>query len=257
MRVPGGQMNDKDQEKLLRRIRKLMALGSRNNNVHEAARALRLAQVLMQRHNLSEDDITLSAIRETECRQVYTDAVSIPGWLNALATVVCMATGCRCWFGWYCTVTAEGRQRERRSVHFYGLNERPDVALYAFTVLARQLKDATKQHMHCAYRLKRLKLQTKRNRADQFREGWVVGVWIVLEAFAPSDKEAGVLRNWLARRCGKNELAEISVREAGPCRGDATARLSGWLAGRRAELSQGLHGKPSGIPALSAGGNNE
>lgn len=250
-------MTGNDREKLLRRIRKLMALGSRNNNAHEAARALRLAQVLMQRHNLSEDDVTLSAVCETECRQVYTDAASIPSWLNALATVVCMATGCRCWFGWYCTVTPEGRQRDRRSVHFYGLNERPDVALYAFTVLARQLKDATKEHMHTAYRLKRLKLQTKRNRADQFREGWVMGVWKVLDAFAPSDKEAGVLRNWLSRRCGKNELTVISVREAGHCRGDAKARLSGWLAGQRAELNQGLHGAQSAALAPIAGGNDE
>src|SRR5476649_2507146 len=147
-------MNDKDQEKLLRRIRKLMALGSRNNNGHEAARALRLAQVLMQRHNLSEEDITLSAIREIECRQVYTDAVSIPGWLNALAAVVCMATGCRCWFGWYQTTTTGGREREHRSLHFYGLNERPEVAQYIFMVLARQLKEATKEHMNTAYRLK-------------------------------------------------------------------------------------------------------
>src|SRR5471030_635547 len=118
--------------KLLKRIRKLMALGSRNDNAHEAARALRLAQKLMQRHNLSGTDVNLVAISETECRQLYSDAVNIPGWLNALATVVCMATGCRCWFGWYQTTTTGGRERERRSLHFYGLNERPEVAQYIF-----------------------------------------------------------------------------------------------------------------------------
>lgn len=244
-------MEATDKDKLLRRIRKLMALGTRNSNAHEAARALRLAQRLMQSHNLSEIDVTLSDIGERECLQVYTDAVSIPGWLNALAAVVCMATGCRCWFGWYQTTTAGGRKRERRSLHFYGLNERPEVAQYIFMVLARQLKNATKEHMTSAYRLKRLKLQTKRNRADQFREGWVTGVWMVLEAFAPSDKESGLLRRWLSQRYGSGELSAISVRDAKNCRGDPKARLSGWLAGQRAELNQGLRGKTRVVLAIN------
>ena len=244
--------------KLLKRIRKLMALGSRNDNANEAARALRLAQKLMQRHNLSETDVNLVAISETECRQVYSDAVNIPGWLNALATVVCMATGCRCWFSGYQAVTREGNRRYRRSVHFYGLHERPDVALYVFTVLSRQLKAATQEHMKTAYRLSRLKLQTKRNRADQFREGWVSGVWVVLESFAPSEKEADVLKLWLSRRCGGSELSEVGVRDAGRCRGDSRARLSGWLAGRRAELNHGLNGaEPTAIALTLGGGNDE
>ncbi|WJV63457.1 DUF2786 domain-containing protein [Pectobacteriaceae bacterium CE70] len=239
-----------DNEKMLRRIRKLMALGTRNNNAYEAARAVRLAQVLMQRHNLSQDDVAVCAVQEAVSYQVYTDAISIPGWLNALAAVVCMATGCRCWFSWYRTVTRVGRQRDRRSLHFYGLNERPDVALYVFTVLSRQLKNATTCHMRSAYQLKRLKLRTKRNRADQFREGWVVGVWNVLEPFAPTEKESGVLRNWLTQRCGP-ALSNVNVREARRCRGDSNARISGWLAGRRAELNKGIYGQASTASMLS------
>jgi hypothetical protein len=243
--------------KLLQRIRKLMALGSRNDNAHEAARALRLAQKLMQRHNLSETDVNLSAIRETECRQVYCDAVNIPGWLNALAAVVCMATGCRCWFNGYQAITREGNHRYRRSVHFYGLHERPEVASYVFTVLSRQLKTAAQEHMKTAYRLSRLKLQTKRNRADQFREGWVSGVWVVLGSFAPSDKEVEVLKHWLSQRCGNNELADVNVRDAGRCRGDSNARLSSWLAGQHAKLSHGLNDAQSTTLALTGGGDDE
>lgn len=250
-------MGANDKDKLLRRIRKLMALGTRNSNANEAARALRLAQQLMQRHNLSEVDVNLSDISERECLQVYTDAVSIPGWLNALAAVVCMATGCRCWFGWYQSTSSGGRERERRSLHFYGLNERPEVAQYIFVVLARQLKDATTEHMNSSYRLKRLKLQTKRNRADQFREGWVTGVWMVLEAFAPSDKESGLLRLWLSQRCGSGELSAIRVREAKSCRGDSKARLSGWLAGQRAELNHGLHSSKNAVLAINEARDDE
>ncbi|WP_187514544.1 DUF2786 domain-containing protein [Rahnella aquatilis] len=246
-----------DNEKLLRRIRKLMALGTRNNNAYEAARAVRLAQVLMQRHNLSPEDLALGDVQEAVSYQIYSDAISIPGWLNALAAVVCMATGCRCWFSWHHSATRTGQARRRRSLHFYGLNERPEVGLYVFTVLSRQLREATDLHMHSAYRLKRLKVQTKRNRADQFREGWVVGVWNVLESFEPSEKESGVLRNWLTQRCGNQALSELNVREARSCRGDSKARESGWMAGRQAQLSRGLNGQASHLKALSVIGGKD
>ncbi|MMZ45336.1 hypothetical protein D3C81_131200 [compost metagenome] len=72
-------MTVEDNEKLLRRIRKLMALGTRNNNAYEAARAVRLAQVLMQRHNLSPEDVALGDIQEAVSYQIYSDAISIPG----------------------------------------------------------------------------------------------------------------------------------------------------------------------------------
>ncbi|WP_431022245.1 DUF2786 domain-containing protein [Erwinia rhapontici] len=253
-------MTSHSNEKLLSRIRKLMALGTRNNNAYEAARAVRLAQVLMQRHNLSPDDVAISAVNETVSYQLYTDAINIPGWLNALAAVVCMATGCRCWFSWYHTTNKTGRHRARRSLHFYGLNERADVALYVFTVLSRQLRNATDLHMTTTYRLKRLKLQTKRNRADQFREGWVVGVWNVLEAFAPTEKESSILRHWLTKRCGSQSLSDINVREARSCRGDSKARLSGWKAGQRAELNHGINGQSfsaSGLSLHVSGGKDD
>lgn len=243
-------MTTGDNEKLLRRIRKLMALGTRNNNAYEAARAVRLAQVLMQRHNLSPDDVATSAVHEQVSYQLYSDAISIPGWLHAMAAVVCMATGSRCWFAWYNTASRTGQPRRRRCLHFYGLNERPEVALYVFTVLSRQLREATDFHMRSAYRLKRLKIQTKRNRADQFREGWVVGVWNVLESFAPTEKESNVLRRWLTQRCDDQSLSEINAREARRCRGDKEARVSGWLAGQRAELNQGINGQASQVSTL-------
>ncbi|MCI4185344.1 DUF2786 domain-containing protein [Dickeya dianthicola] len=246
-----------DNEKLLRRIRKLMALGTRNNNAYEAARAVRLAQVLMQRHDLSPEDLALGDVQEAVSYQIYSDAISIPGWLNALAAVVCMATGCRCWFSWHHSATRTGQARRRRSLHFYGLNERPEVGLYVFTVLSRQLREATVLHMHSTYRLKRLKVQTKRNRADQFREGWVVGVWNVLESFEPSEKESGVLRNWLTQRCGNQALSELNVREARSCCGDSKARESGWMAGRQAQLSRGLNGQASHLKALSVIGGKD
>ncbi|MMZ45337.1 hypothetical protein D3C87_2060910 [compost metagenome] len=84
-----------------------------------------------------------------------------------------------------------------------------------------------------------------------------MGVWNVLESFDPSEKESAILRNWLTQRCGKQELSALNVREARSCRGDTKARVSGWMAGRQAQLNQGLNGQASQLKALSVIGGKD
>ncbi|QEM89804.1 DUF2786 domain-containing protein [Kosakonia radicincitans] len=242
-----------DNAKITARIRRLMALGTRNSNPHEAARAVALAQRLMQRHGLTPDMLSLSDVSESVCFSLTSDAEKVPAWLSSLATVVCMATGCRCWFGWHIHVSPQGVSSVRRSLHFYGFSERPEVALYIYTVLQRQLRAATDAHMS-GYRTRRILLRTRRRRADQFREGWVSGVWQVLQSFAPSGEENAVLQRWLAQRHAGEPLEDMAVRSAGKCRGDRTARVAGFFAGRDTDLHHGLSGAQASRQ-ITAGGH--
>lgn len=242
-----------DNAKVTARIRHLMALGTQNSNPHEAARAVALAQRLMLRHGLTQDILSLTAIRESVCRSLTSNAEKIPAWLNSLATVVCMATGCRCWFGWYVYTNPQGVESLRRSLHFYGFSERPDVAQYIYTVLQRQLRASSESHM-AGYRNRRILPRTLRRRADQFREGWVSGVWQVLQSFAPSEVENKVLQHWLAKRHSGDTLQDLTVRTAGNCRGDKLARVAGWLAGRDADVHHGLGGTQAS-QQITAGGS--
>ncbi|UFT94940.1 DUF2786 domain-containing protein [Pectobacterium carotovorum] len=190
--------------RLPKRIRKLMSLVSQNNDLNDITRALRLAQKLILRHSILEQEPDISSIRESICRRVPSDAVSIPGWLNGLAAVVCMATGCSCWFDLYSTTTRYRRICLRRSIHFYGFSGRSDIAAYLFKALSQQLREATERHMKD---FPRLKPQLRRIRTDQFREGWVGGVWCALESFTPSEREGQLLKSWLRLRCVKNALS--------------------------------------------------
>lgn len=242
-----------DNAKITARIRRLMALGTRNSNPHEAARAVALAQRLMQRHGLTPDMLSLSEVTESVCYSLTSDAEKVPAWLNSLATVVCMATGCRCWFGWHVHVSTNGVSSVRRSLHFYGFSERPEVALYIFTVLQRQLRTDTDAHM-AGYRTRRILLRTRRRRADQFREGWVSGVWLVLQSFSPSGEENAVLKRWLSHRHAGEALADLTVRDAGNCRGDRAARAAGFLTGRDTDLHHGLSGAQA-PRQITAGGH--
>ncbi|WP_263064703.1 DUF2786 domain-containing protein [Dickeya dadantii] len=234
-----------DLSQIRSRIRKLMALGSRNNNAHESGRALRLAQKLMQRYSITDDDLSIDGISEREYRQLPSNAHTLPAWLHGLASVVCMATECRCLFGSYTVTGSNGHRRQRRSLHFYGFDQRPEIAVYIFAVLCRQLRNATAAHMKSQHRLK---LQTRRNRADQFREGYISGVWVVLESFVhPQQQQHDLLlqrwlNRWLNRQCdGDGEFRQVTSRQARACRGDRRAKLAGYLAGRNAELNQALN----------------
>lgn len=100
-----------DKSKLTRRIRRLMALGTQNSNAHEAARAVALAQRLMRRHGLTDDQLAMTGISESVCEHLTSNAEKVPAWMSSLATVVCMATQCRCWFGWYGYVSPGGCAR--------------------------------------------------------------------------------------------------------------------------------------------------
>ncbi|MBP2195030.1 DUF2786 domain-containing protein [Pantoea cypripedii] len=242
-----------DNAKITARIRRLMALGTRNSNPHEAARAVALAQRLMQRHGLTPDMLSLSEVTESVCLSLTSDAEKVPAWLSSLATVVCMATGCRCWFGWHVHVSTHGVSSVRRSLHFYGFSERPEVALYIFTVLQRQLRVDADAHM-AGYRTRRILLRTRRRRADQFREGWVSGVWQVLQSFSPTEEENAVLKRWLSQRHAGEALAGLTVREAGNCRGDRAARAAGFLTGRDTDLHHGLSGAQASRQ-ITAGGH--
>lgn len=230
-----------DKSKLTRRIRRLMALGTQNSNAHEAARAVALAQRLMRRHGLTDDQLAMTGISESVCEHLTSNAEKVSAWMSSLATVVCMATQCRCWFGWYGYVSPGGLRTIRRSLHFYGFGERSELALYIYTVLQRRLRVATDSHMS-TYRKRRILRSTLRGRADQFREGWVSGVWQVLQSFSTPDGENQVLQRWLAQRHSGLSMAAVKTREAKRCRGDMSARTAGWFAGRQAELSQGLAG---------------
>ncbi|UDJ86366.1 DUF2786 domain-containing protein [Erwinia amylovora] len=242
-----------EQQKLMGRIQRLMALGTRNSNPHEAARALALAQRLMQRYGLSPDMLLLAEVSESVCSGLSINAETVPAWLNSLAAVVCMATGCRCWFGWYVYTSVSGARTLRRSLHFYGFSERPEVAAYVFSVLQRQLRAGTDKHM-ARYRRRRILIRTVRRRADQFREGWVSGVWQVLHSFDPSIDESRVLQRWLTQRLKGDSLTALTVREAGSCRGDKAARQAGWFAGRQADLHHGLAGAQA-AHLITAGGS--
>ena len=230
-------------EKVLSRIRKLMALAEKSGNPHEAAAALRQAQALMHKYDVAPESVVLAEVKHHTCRNMPGNALAIPGWLNALVCVVCMATGCRSYYGWH----QHSDRKKRRNVTFYGFGERPAVAGYLFSVVCRQLRRDAGRYLHTACAHPLLKLSTIRRRMDEYRLYWVAGLWSVLESPEPGPEEKAVLDLWLSQQ--QRSLAPAKVRQPVGCRNVKKVRQAAWTAGSQAEIypAMGEHPQERGI----------
>lgn len=224
------------QVRLVTLIRKLLELAKNNSNAHEAGLALSRAQKLMQKYGISELDAESSSVQESQTQRAPSDAVKVPQWMDRLVWLMNRAFGCRAYYSWQ----REWSGDSHRVVVFCGFGERPVVAAYSFDVLSRQLKKATTDYLKTQN--KRLKLATRRARADQFREGWVEGVRRVVVDFGPSQRESQIMTHYLEALA----LSKTKFRDAKECRGADIARGTGFVAGKNARLYHGVDGAEQG-----------
>ncbi|ECN8124410.1 DUF2786 domain-containing protein, partial [Salmonella enterica subsp. enterica serovar Typhimurium] len=111
------------------------------------------------------------------------------------------------------------------------------VAAYAFDVLTRQLKDATAVYLKT--QSKKLKLSTRRNRAELFRAGWVDGMRRVITVFRVTERETQLMTRWMDNQ----NMKAATIRELKSCRGGDIARHRGYEAGKNARLHHGVEGE--------------
>lgn len=214
-------------KRILDKIKKLMALAG-SNNPHEAANALRKAQLLMQQYQLSEADVELSDIAEHSAALVNTSKTQ-PKWSLNLLAMIQQAFGVTAYFSTY---------RERRCF-FVGYQDRAEIAAYCYAVLARQLKSARRDFL--ASLNKRLKATTKTARADLFCEGWVSGVYQQVRDLVPSEKEQALVAQYMSQK--HSGMTSAKGREAKATKRDQDAGFLGFIAGKQVKLNAGVGGQ--------------
>jgi len=213
-------------KKILDKIKKLMALAN-SANPHEAANALRKAQLLMQEHQLSQSDIELSDIAEHSAALANTSKTQ-PQWSMKLMAMILQAFGITGYFN-------PGLRR----CFFVGYQDRAEIAAYCYAVLARQLKAARRDFL--ASLNKRLKATTKTARADLFCEGWISGVYQQVTDLVPSEKEQALVARYMSEK--RARLTAAKVREAKATARDQDAGYAGYEAGKQVKLNAGVGGQ--------------
>lgn len=219
----------KNKEKYLSKIKKLLNLARKSTNASEAANAMSQAQNLMRAHKLTAQDIELMEISEASSKGAPSDANKIPGYMRMLIGIIRHAFGVQSYLAW---------RINKRTVVFYGPDERPQIAAYAFDVLTRQMMSARREFS--ASQRKSIKRATKTGRADAFCEAWVHGAYQVIEAFAITPAEKGLMEAYCQKISGN--FVTVAHRPAKKVRGDDGARGAGFVAGANATLNHGVGG---------------
>jgi hypothetical protein len=235
-----------NKEKYLAKIKKLLNLHRKATNQNEAAAALRQAQNLMREHNVTELDVEFTNISEASSKGSPNQSQTPPKYLVYLVEVIKRAFGVGAYFD-----QREGKNiysSPRRIITFYGPDVRPQIAAYAFDVLARQMTAARKEFIAGMHR--NTKMANRTAKADQFCEGWAEGVWRIVAELVPTEAETTLMEAYRERRL--QGLESWSSRKARKVNGGENARSAGYLAGRQAQLNHGVSG--SGSEPLAIGG---
>ena len=151
------------RDEALDKIKKCLALAA-SPEAHEAAAALRQAQKLMAQFGLTEADVTLADVAEV--RQQAQNAPIVP-WEVALASLVATAFGCETYTTQRMKLGKSLQVRRLRYYVFVGVGPAPEVAGYAFDVLARQC--AKDRRRHIGLQSKNCKPKTKVARGARLR----------------------------------------------------------------------------------------
>ncbi|TKI08637.1 DUF2786 domain-containing protein [Martelella alba] len=230
-------IND-EAKRYLQKIKKLLSLAQRSTNPHEAASAMSKAQTLMQAHGITRTDVGLADINEVNSQGAPSNANAIPSYMNNLARVIAKAFGVKYFFSRN-NVYRSGMPK--RVAVFYGPHERPEIAAYAFDVLTRQLKGARNNFINGLHG--NTKRGNKAARADQFCEGWVIGVHKIVTEFAIPEQEEKLIIAYLTWMEESGRIKTFESRGAKKAGNDDRARTEGYFSGLNAKLNQGVSGQ--------------
>ena len=167
--------NNKDN--IIKRIKKCLAVATNSAATsNEAATALRQAQSLMRKHDLSMIDVENADFKITQ--QFKKLAKQQPKWKRFLFSSIARA------FGVHVMQTCELNQTTKHYEYgysFYGINECPELAQYAFDIIMRQLRKAKKEFL---IKNGYLSASKKRKIGEDFCLGFVYALDEKIENFA-------------------------------------------------------------------------
>ena len=217
-------MTSAERDRILRRIRACLALAD-SPEPHEAAAALRQAQKLMRRHDLTREEAGLSHASTGAGSR----ALNPRAWVATLIALVGRAFAVH---PVYLPVRGGGAR-----VEFIGRGVAAKVAVYAYEVLRRQLVRDRARVLRTMLRLKRT---TRVRRAEVYCEGWVSAVAERVHDMARGLPPREDVDRYLAVRGRSTEMVETQSRRMR--KGDVAAMLSGMADGAQAVLHHGVSG---------------
>lgn len=221
-------------KKILDKIKKCLRL-AKSSNANEAATALRQAQLLMEKHGVSTDDVTLSDVGAHTANSG--NGKTTPMHMAILVDMVCMAFGT--------TAVIQHRQdwltsTWKRGVQFIGVGSAAEIAGYAFEVLYRQLNRDRNAYLKTLN--KRLVRATKVRRADIYCQAWVNAVSNQVTRHSNTEQEDKAIELFKKQSYKKLDETKPVDRSKKMRRHDDQAYWDGRRDGNKVQFHQGVSG---------------
>ena len=209
-----------DKQKIIDKIHKCLRL-SESGNPNEAASALRQAQAMMRKYNISEQDVQSQDIREATANSG--GYYNPPYWAVALSELIAQSFECRAYIS---------RREEQRPVfRFMGVDYSATVAAYTFTVLFRQLRRSRRQYMD------ELGIKDKaeqRRQGNVFAQAWLFSIAKTVAEFSTDSKNDEAIEAYVKDQYG--EPVDFERDPADPESKDYDVILSGMRAAKTVQL---------------------
>jgi hypothetical protein len=229
-----------DRDTALRKIQKCLNL-SKSSEPHEAARALRHAQALMDEFNVEHPELLAAGVSEGTAPSRATK--SPPSYELHLAHIVAGAFGCKMVFSQGLAICKIGG-----AYTFIGLGTSAEIASYTFTVLARKLKTS-----RADYTKTKLTRYTKNKvaAADQFCDGWVRAVARAVPSALGDDSRDGSVAAYMEITYPELGKVKPRRRELANTTRAVDHMVNGYIEGKKAHVNTGISGENATKPSLS------
>lgn len=211
----------KDNRAIMEKIKKLLALG-KSPNANEAAAAIKRARDLMEQHGITDEEISLSDIREEPIKRKGDSKP--PRYEAALMSTIAQAFGLR--------VIYAGSEWLLAGAGF-----RLEVGQYVTAILLRKLNAARAEYTKTLHRCKR---STKTKRADAYCLGWVAIIVDKVRSFAGApipQAEKDLLDRYMSRY---EDMRKDSVIDRANYKGNLRDIGRGADAARDVDLRRGV-----------------
>lgn len=220
-------MDKSARDKAIEKIRKCLAL-SHSSNEHEAARALKHAQALMRKHELSLDDLDDFEFQQALviCRD-YEFGRKKPMTISSVVSVISNALGVRAiWEPWTDTAT----YKVYHALRYFGKRDRVIIAEHAHAVVYRAVGHAWRRFLD-----DRGGLRLPRGARASFYAGWCLRVLSKVEELVISEKENEGIDKAMKKEYGTEELG---TSETGTKSVFASVVEEGYRAGEDFEMNK-------------------
>ncbi|TBV76851.1 DUF2786 domain-containing protein [Pseudoxanthomonas winnipegensis] len=217
------------REQAIRKVLACLRMAG-SSNPTEAATALRQARALMDKYGLTEDDALAAEIHDLDAKTGFRGG-ALPRSLLWLANTVAAGYRCR-----LVQVRELKLQGGKTALRFFGAGADAQVAVYAYTVLRRQLDADRRKHI-----ARVRKAANRQVRGEEFALGWVSAVAALFPAEALPEGREKALDVAVSTRLGVTGTSEGRKLAKSGKRG-ANDTAAGYLAGKQAQLRQGVTG---------------